>query len=281
MKKSNFVIVGFLTVAIATIGALSSSRPVEESSAKEANVVPSQKKSKVRDDAKQQSKPLVEKMKAENLVESLQPEAAKPQARTLASLKIQNLSKIETTSLQSLFQDNYYSFHNRKDFSWSERVKLAKVIEELGHRLPGDAEIAKAQLDPIAAESIDEMNDHLMENFEKASELNPNDPDLLNVEMYLAVINEDPNLESHLEAYTQEYPNAIEGDIYLAGLYYKQGRIREARDSFFAAYAKNPQDPLVLANKGFVLGQHSTLGLLRYGDKIYTETVSHESQGIQ
>lgn len=190
-----------------------------------------------------------------------------------SGLDLEKLFQEDSSALLEYFKENYSKQPDHDRLTHEERQALARVIAELSRRFPGDAVIAKAQLDPIAAETVDEFNEHLMQHFEKASELNPGDPDLVGVEMYLAVINGEPNLKENLMEYSRNYPEFIEGDLYLAGLYYKQGNLSKAKEAFFTAFIKNPTDPLLQNNKGFVLGWHSELGLLRYGKKIYTQKI--------
>jgi hypothetical protein len=117
----------------------------------------------------------------------------------------ENLKNRDPRSLST--EELVSTFFGAMDFSEYQQ----KVIDELQVRLPDSPFVAKAALLPglldtaQSGEMMDVIN-HLDRNIDRAVALNPNDKDLLAIEMMISVQKNDTNIESRLIAYNKANP---------------------------------------------------------------------------
>lgn len=129
-------------------------------------------------------------------------------------------------------------------FSQLNSPKMVEIIQELDQRFPNSPAVAKAVLaaSPYGRESKSEMIDRLSTSIGKAIHLNPDDKELMALDMYLAVETGEKNVEQNLNQFNEENPDSGEGFYALAFLASKSKDKDIAIDYIQAALKKDPNN---------------------------------------
>lgn len=118
--------------------------------------------------------------------------------------------------------------------------RYVELIKELQKRLPEHPEVAKTTLMPFGINDPVELGRHLRENFEKAKEMNPDDPEIQAIDMFLAVTENETNILESLKEFSMTNPNSGIAEFYSAGIHLMQGNNQLAKQSILKAIKTEP-----------------------------------------
>lgn len=147
-------------------------------------------------------------------------------------------------------------------FAKMNQPRFDEVVGEMQLRFPESPAVAKAAVaaSVMGKSSEQEILDGLNSTIDQAIEKNPEDGELLALDMFLAVKNKEPGVESSLNKYNSDYPESGEGLYAMAYQAWENGDRSGALSFLDQAISREPENKKFQQAKANVLKAKNTEG---------------------
>ncbi len=121
---------------------------------------------------------------------------------------------------------------------------MKSIVNEMDARFPGSPPVSKAKIftNFMFEGESQNISQEAQELIDRAKELNPNDKDLIALDMHMAVHNNEPDVEKELKAYSADNPESGLG-LYFEGMVaWDKGLFKKARRLLDQAIEREPKN---------------------------------------